>query len=64
MNAVFLLFCSFGMQAQTTQPKANKVCLDNTEQFYIESKYVAGENYIIQVGLYILKLIDPLFRNN
>ncbi|MFH1321528.1 MAG: alpha/beta hydrolase-fold protein [Bacteroidota bacterium] len=37
--------------AQTTQPKPNKVCLDNTEQFYIESKYVAGENYIIQVGL-------------
>jgi predicted alpha/beta superfamily hydrolase len=51
MITVFLLFCSFGMQAQTTQPKANKVCLDNTEQFQIESKSVPGENYIIQVGL-------------
>jgi predicted alpha/beta superfamily hydrolase len=51
MITVFLLFCSFGMQAQTTQPKANKVCLDNTEQFKIESKSVPGENYIIQVGL-------------
>jgi len=29
----------------------DKVCLDNTEQFSITSKYVAGENYIIQVGL-------------
>ena len=51
MIAIFLLFCSFGIQAQTKQPKPNKVCLDNTEQLYIESKYVAGENYIIQVGL-------------
>ncbi len=51
MITVFLLFCSFGMQAQTTQPKANKVCLDNTEQFQIESKSVPDENYIIQVGL-------------
>jgi predicted alpha/beta superfamily hydrolase len=51
MIAVFQLFCSFGTQAQTTQPKPNKVCLDNTEQFPIESKYVADEKYIIQVGL-------------
>jgi hypothetical protein len=29
----------------------DKVCLDNTEQFSIASKYVAGEKYIIQVGL-------------
>ena len=51
MIAVFLLCCSYGIKAQTKQPKPNKVCLDNTEQFTIESKYVAGENYIIQVGL-------------
>jgi predicted alpha/beta superfamily hydrolase len=29
----------------------DKVCLDNTEQFSITSKYVEGENYIIQIGL-------------
>jgi hypothetical protein len=51
MIAVFLLLCSYGIEAQTKQPKTNKVCLENTEQFYLESKYVAGENYIIQVGL-------------
>jgi enterochelin esterase-like enzyme len=51
MITVFLLLCSYGIKAQITQPKPNKVCLDNTEQFYLESKYVAGENYIIQVGL-------------
>jgi len=28
-----------------------KVCLDNTEQFSIASKYVTGEKYVIQVGL-------------
>jgi uncharacterized protein len=29
----------------------NKVCLDNTEQFSISSKFVAGEKYVIQVSL-------------
>jgi predicted alpha/beta superfamily hydrolase len=49
--AVFLLFCLNGLQAQTTQTKLNKVCLDNTEQFSITSKYVEGETYVIQIGL-------------
>ena len=48
---VFLLLNSNRLQAQTTETKLNPVCLDNTEQFTIASKYVAGENYIIQVGL-------------
>ena len=48
--AEFLLLCTNGIQAQTTE-KLNPVYLDNTEQFTITSKYVAGENYIIQVGL-------------
>ena len=51
MIAVFLLLCTNGIQAQTTQTKLNQVCLDNTEQFSITSKYVEGETYIIQVGL-------------
>jgi len=48
---IFLLLNSNRLQAQTTETKLNPVCLDNTEQFTITSKYVAGENYIIQVGL-------------
>jgi uncharacterized protein len=50
-SVVFLLLNSYGLQAQTTQTQHKPVCLDNTEQFSIKSKYVAGENYIIQVGL-------------
>ena len=46
-----LLCCSSIIQAQTTQTKPKQVCLINTEQFTIASKYVAGENYVIQVGL-------------
>jgi predicted alpha/beta superfamily hydrolase len=43
---VLLIYNSLGvLNAQ------DKVCLDNTEQFIIASKYVTGENYIIQVGL-------------
>jgi len=49
--AVFLLFGSNAIQAQTKQGKLNPVCLSNTEQFSIASKYVEGETYIIQVGL-------------
>jgi predicted alpha/beta superfamily hydrolase len=46
---VLLLFSSIGvLNAQNVK---DKVCLDNTEQFYITSKYVEGETYIIQVGL-------------
>lgn len=48
---VFLLFSSNGIRAQTLQPKLNQVCLANTEQFSITSKYVEGETYVIQVGL-------------
>jgi uncharacterized protein len=44
-----MLFNSFGvLRAQNVK---DKVCLDNTQQFSITSKYVEGENYIIQVGL-------------
>jgi len=48
---VLLLFCKNIIQAQTTESQPNQVCLKNTEQFTIASKYVAGENYVIQVGL-------------
>lgn len=51
MIAVFLLLCSYGIQAQTNQAQFKPVCLDNTEQFFITSKYVKGETYLIQVGL-------------
>jgi predicted alpha/beta superfamily hydrolase len=51
MIAVFLLLCTDGIHAQTSQTKLNKVCLDNTEQFSITSKYVEGETYEIQIGL-------------
>jgi len=47
---VFLFFNPNRLQAQTTE-KLNPVCLDNTEQLTIASKYVKGENYVIQVGL-------------
>jgi uncharacterized protein len=47
----FLLLSLNEIQSQTTQVQLKPVCLDNTEQFSITSKYVAGENYIIQVGL-------------
>jgi uncharacterized protein len=51
MTVVFMLCYTIGIQAQTTQTKLNPVNLDNTQQFSIASNYVAGENYIIQVGL-------------
>lgn len=43
---VLLLFSSIGVLSAQ-----NKVCLENTEQFSIASKYVIGEKYVIQVGL-------------
>jgi predicted alpha/beta superfamily hydrolase len=49
--AILLLICLEGLQALTAQTQLKQVYLDNTEQFSVESKYVAGENYIIQVGL-------------
>jgi len=46
---VLLAFILSGLiNAQSVK---DKVCLDNTEQFTLASKYVAGENYVIQVGL-------------
>ena len=39
------------LSAQNTPTQKSKVALDNTEQFSIESKYVANEKYLIQVGL-------------
>jgi len=48
---VFLFFCAIGTLAQTPDSKLNPVCLDDTKQFSITSKHVAGENFIIQVGL-------------
>ena len=46
---VILAFILAGLiNAQSVK---DKVCLENTEQFSIASKYVTGENYIIQVGL-------------
>jgi uncharacterized protein len=46
---VLLSFSSIRVvNAQNVKEKAS---LDNTEQFYIASKYVQGENYRIQVGL-------------
>lgn len=51
MVAVYLFFCTNSAKAQTTQTELNQVCLNNTEQFSIASKYVVGESYIIQVGL-------------
>jgi hypothetical protein len=47
----FLLLSLNEIQSQTTQKQLTPVCLDNTEQFSIASKYVAGETYVIQVGL-------------
>ena len=48
---IFLLICSNWIHGQTKQTKLNQVSLENTEQFSITSKYVAGEKYIIQIGL-------------
>ena len=48
---VFVLFCSMGLQAQTTQKKLHLASLDNTEQFYLTSNFVKGEKYRIQVSL-------------
>lgn len=46
---VLILSGSFGIvNAQNVKEKA---CLDNTEQFYLTSNYVKGENFRIQVSL-------------
>jgi predicted alpha/beta superfamily hydrolase len=51
MIVIFFIFCINRSQAQTAPTLLKQVYLDNTEQFSIESKYVKGENYLIQVGL-------------
>ncbi|MFH0761353.1 MAG: alpha/beta hydrolase-fold protein [Bacteroidota bacterium] len=50
VTAVFLLLCANLMQAQT-QPATAPACLMNTEQFWLTSKNMEGENYLIQVSL-------------
>jgi uncharacterized protein len=49
--SIYLQLCINVVQAQTVQPVNKPVTLDNTEQFTITSKYVAGENYLIRVSL-------------
>jgi predicted alpha/beta superfamily hydrolase len=39
------------MQAQVAESQLKQVSLENTEQFSIKSKYVNGENYVIQISL-------------
>ncbi len=46
---ILLVFIMAGLiNAQSVK---DKVCLENTEKLTIASKNVAGENYVIQVGL-------------
>ena len=51
MTGIFIFICINGVKAQTSLTPQNRVYLENTEQFTIDSKYVADEHYIIQVGL-------------
>jgi uncharacterized protein len=46
-----LIFNKPDISAQSTQSATKRVSLENTEQFTITSKYVPGENYVIQVAL-------------
>lgn len=48
--AAFLMLWTNGIQAQTQAAPA-RACLMNTEQFWLTSKYVDGENFLIQVSL-------------
>jgi len=48
---IFLILCSCRLKAQDTRAGIKQVSLENTEQFSIRSKYVKGENYVIQVSL-------------
>ena len=60
MTAIFLLLCSYGIQAQTKQPKTNRVSLENTEQFS-----VASDEFIrnIQMRNYEgLKFVSQIFE--
>ena len=51
LTTVIALMSFNSIGVLSAQNVKDKVCLDNTQQFSIRSKYVAGENYIIQVGL-------------
>jgi uncharacterized protein len=51
LSTVIALMSFNSIGVLSAQNVKDKVCLYNTEQFSITSKYVAGENYIIQVGL-------------
>jgi predicted alpha/beta superfamily hydrolase len=51
ITVIIIFICINGVQTQTAPTQQNRVFLENTEQFTIESKYVANEHYIIQVGL-------------
>lgn len=51
ITGIFIFICINGVQAQTALTPQNRVFLENTEQFTIESKYVADEHFVIQVGL-------------
>lgn len=48
--AVIFLLGVNEIQSQTTETQPNQVCFKNTDQFTIASKYISGENYVIQVG--------------
>jgi uncharacterized protein len=49
--SVLLLFIVLKVQSQAVPPLGKPVTLEHTEQFNIVSKYVPGENYLIQVSL-------------
>jgi predicted alpha/beta superfamily hydrolase len=49
--SIFLILRINAIQSQTAQTPFRQVTLDKTEQFTLSSKYVAGENYLIRVGL-------------
>jgi|ERR1035437_6068039 predicted alpha/beta superfamily hydrolase len=51
LTIIFLFICLKEIKAQSSLTQPKQVSLANTEQFSIESKYVADESYIIQVGL-------------
>jgi len=48
---LIIIFVTNDIFAQTSQSTVKQVSLENTEQFTITSKYVPGENYVIQVAL-------------
>jgi predicted alpha/beta superfamily hydrolase len=49
--AIIVLLLSGSFRVLNAQNVKDKACLDNTEQFYLTSNYVKGENFRIQVSL-------------